>query len=231
MDEGVTQNEVEQTTTGEQTAPEQSFEESKESTSEQTGEVLNAPEVTQTPEDTTNIMAQSEEVYKPNYFRDNEQLSQFEAQVQQQTAQAQIGGNQDLSQLRDLQLLQMQAQLARIDEERKWEQAVNKYPELTKNKAIDDIVYRNYLAEKARNPSVTPLQIADEFMKVLNSLQKKTESEAYTKAEDDISAKVIASRTPSRRSPNTGEVDETKSIINNYKKSGDEQDLLDLLRY
>ena len=232
MNQDVNEENVETTTTVEETATDQTTESTEENVSVQSGEDNNAPDAESTQYESVEGEEPSEQnEYKTNFAQENEQLVNFENNLQAQLTQAQIGGNLNLSAVAELQLLQMRSQLTRLEEEKKWDQAFKKYPEVQKDKSLDDLVYKTYIAEKERNPYVTPVQVADEVMKVLGKYKKDALNRGYQQAEDDISEKMYGSRTPSRRSPSKGEEDLRRKAVEKYQETGDERHLLDTLTY
>lgn len=159
----------------------------------------------------------------------------LEQQMQQQAVQAELGDPNARANFggQDPRTLVLESKLARLEEEQLWGKAIEKYPELKKDKKLDNIVYRNYVAAKTAGENVTPSQIADEVMGWVGSNNKRITTSTYEQAENDIAQKVaISSRPTKRSSANVGsEESAVKKARELYKQTGDERHLADVLDY
>lgn len=216
---------------------EQTPETSEENVVEPSREDTNTPTTEGTSEETVEVEdnaqeASAEPEYKPNYVTQSENILNFESELQSQIGQAQINPvNQEVPDVRGLQMAQLAAQVTRMEEEKAWEKAISQYPEIRTNKQLDDLVYSTYQVEKARNPQVTPVQTAAKVFKMIEGVKKSAGKQAYQKAEDDIAQKLSDSRTPARRSQSDGSQDPIKTSVDEYKRTGDDRVLLEGLRY
>lgn len=239
MPEDVTTN-VETTTSAEQTAAQQTTASAQEPAVEPTREVNNTPTVPSREDAAVNgqpqvapeVPQEKEEQYVPRFQEENDKLINFESEIRGAVNQSRANpAAPNIPDVRDLQLAQLGSQLARLEEEQKWNDVFSKHPELKKDKELDDLVYSAYVTKRQSDPKVTPTQVADQVFKSLGKLKTSAAKEAYTKAEDDLATKGAASQTPARRSESTGSDDQMSKNMQKYKETGDQRFLIDSVKY
>lgn len=171
---------------------------------------------------------------KTNWEQDKQRWTELEMQMQQANAQRQVDPyNNNYAGVQEAKTLILESKLQRLEEERGWEQAFSKYPELKKDRDLDDLVYQQYNAAKLTGKNVTPSEVTEQVMRWKNKNDKRVSNESYEQAENDIAEKSTVSQRSGRRSGSNSGSNKSNadSAMDMYKQTGDDRYLLDSLKY
>lgn len=142
--------------------------------------------------------------------------------------ESQLASHSPLDQYNQLGFTVNELKTSRLEQEMLWDKAESKFPELGKDKELQDLVYSNYLSRK-NEPGVTPLKVAGEVIGFLNKREKRVRESTYKQAEDDITSKSLVNTKPPRRSGST-RGDTNADELKLRARQGDQDAINQLLR-
>lgn len=149
------------------------------------------------------------------------------SEATQVEAQMQNRGLSPSEQLKEFGMTAGELKANRLEQQILWDKAMAKHPELAKDKELTDVVYSTYAAKLALGEQTTPLEVTDQLMGYLSKREASLRDSTYKQAENDISAKTLAStKTPKRSGAMSGD---SVSDLKQKAAEGDERALNDLL--
>jgi hypothetical protein len=163
-------------------------------------------------------LANERNEYKTKWEEEKAWRSQEERKISQQLNQVPADSSTN-----ETRMLLNEAKMYRLEEDRKWSEAVQAHPELEKDKDLDDLVYAQYVLAQQRGENITPKQVASRVINVLKKRQRQIENQAYEQAENDISEKMQNNKARQRTAQsNAAKAEQFKSdAIKRANEAGD----------
>ena len=178
--------------------------------------------------------AREADEYRTRWEEEREYRTAIEQQMQSQLQQAQINPQYDPAaaiEYSNMNTLILQSRLDRLEDEKNWGQVDTSYPEIKQDRALDDFVYQQFNAMRLANPNATPMQAAKAVMGYLSKVKGSAKDEAYQAAEENLTNKAIVSRAPGRRAPTAAEGTSQGDPFERWKRTGEENALLDAINW
>lgn len=205
-----------------QSEPETNLQDESNASSFQSGEDLNT-QGEETISSSSNVVSdlsydKLKEARKGGWDLNRDRYVQAEQQISQE---AYSRGLDPIEQLKEFGTTADRIKTEKLEMDIMWDKATRAFPQLEKDPDLANLVYGNYKARSDAGESVTPLQVASEVDSYLSKVIKKTKSETYEQAENDISEKTtVSAKSPKRSTTGRAEVD-----IESLKRSVREGDL------